>query len=208
MSDDNSQDGDAGEIDWDSAYASGELPWDKGAPAPPLVEFLDRQKVTGRVLVPGCGLGHDARAIALAGADEVVGVDLSPMAVEGARAMDNPTNLRFEAGDFLAAPPGGFDWVVEHTLISGLNPDLRKLYAPAVHKALQPGGHYLAIFFLTPWDEGEVADPPPWGITEQEIGGMFGGEFEVVERWEPMRHFEGRVGRETMGWFRKVAGGR
>ena len=133
-------------------------------------------------------------------------MDLSPAAVEAARSRENQSNLRFEVGDFLGDPPDGFDWVVEHTLISGLNPQLRQGYAPAVSDALRPGGHYLAIFFLTPWDEGEVADPPPWGITEEEIAEMFGAGFEVVERWEPTRHFDGREGRETMGVFRKVAG--
>jgi SAM-dependent methyltransferase len=193
-----------GDVDWDAAYVDGNSPWDKGAPAPPLLEFLERQKVTGRVLVPGCGLGHDARAIAQAGADEVVGMDLSPTAVAGARALDNPPNLSFEVGDFLGKPPGGFDWVFEHTLISALNPDLRKLYGPAVRDALKSGGHYLAIFFMTPWDEGEVVDPPPWGLVESEIDGMFSADFETVERWEPKQFFPGREGRETMGLLRRL----
>src|SRR6478609_6306354 len=60
------------ENEWDKRYQSGETPWEKGRAHPELVAFLRRQPLNGCVLVPGCGHGHDARALA-ACADEVVG---------------------------------------------------------------------------------------------------------------------------------------
>ena len=60
--------------DWEANYQTNETPWEKGAPSPGLVEFLRTDPIHGRVLVPGCGFGHDARALA-ATADEVVGID-------------------------------------------------------------------------------------------------------------------------------------
>ncbi len=55
--------------DWESLYQIGDTRWDKGRPAPGLVEFLAREPriPRGRVLVPGCGRGHDAVAWASAG---------------------------------------------------------------------------------------------------------------------------------------------
>ncbi len=188
------------EIDWDAAYVLGETPWDKGAPAPPLIEFLEGRPLAGRVLVPGCGTGHDARAIAETGA-EVVGVDISGRAIDGARALGEGEGLRFEVGDFLdleGRHRGAFDWVFEHTCISGLHPSMRGAYADSVVAALKPGGRYLAIFFLTPWDEGEVPEPPPYGIAEAEIDAMFDGRLQTEQEWWPGRHFPGREGRELM----------
>ena len=45
--------------DWEAHYQQGDMPWEKGAPSPGLVDFLASEPVPGRVLVPGCGAGHD-----------------------------------------------------------------------------------------------------------------------------------------------------
>jgi methyl halide transferase len=52
--------------DWESAYVLGETPWDKGFASPPLSWFLQLGQwlPAGRVLVPGCGRGHDVRLLA------------------------------------------------------------------------------------------------------------------------------------------------
>jgi hypothetical protein len=52
-------------MDWEQRYETGDTPWEKGAPAPPLLEWLEsRGSIRGDILVPGCGSGHDVRAIA------------------------------------------------------------------------------------------------------------------------------------------------
>ena len=90
--------------DWDERYRTGDTPWEKGEPAPPLLEFLERRGVEcfggGPVLVPGCGLGHDVRALAASGV-EAVGLDLSALAVERAQGHPRVGGETFETGDFL-----------------------------------------------------------------------------------------------------------
>jgi SAM-dependent methyltransferase len=71
--------------DWQNQYATGQTPWDRGAPAPALLDYLATHPVTGRILVPGCGTGQDVKALAQAGAAEVTGLDLAPLAVERAQ---------------------------------------------------------------------------------------------------------------------------
>lgn len=44
-------------MDWDEIYRKGEVFWNKGAPSPPLSQYLERHKVRGRALAPGCGHG-------------------------------------------------------------------------------------------------------------------------------------------------------
>ena len=69
--------------DWNERHVLGDTPWEKGAPAPPLLSWMARYgPMTGDVLVPGCGLGHDVREIAKASPDaRVVGLDLAPEAL-------------------------------------------------------------------------------------------------------------------------------
>ena len=177
--------------DWESCYRAGEMPWDKGAPAPPLLEWLEQpgHRLGGEVLVPGCGLGHDVRAIAaadrnhlprastphptghdvraIAAADRnarVVGLDISPAALAQARRQPPVGRESYVEADLFDLPPdlrGRFDWVFEHTCFCAIDPSRRDDYVQAVASALRTGGQLLAIFYLRPWSGGE--QPPPGG---------------------------------------------
>jgi SAM-dependent methyltransferase len=89
---------------WDGLYASGGDGWELGAPAPPLVDFVERTPPPrGRVAVLGCGRGHDARYLATRGY-EVVGFDFSTAAVTAAQALARRDGVRvsFEQRDIFA----------------------------------------------------------------------------------------------------------
>ena len=110
--------------DWEGSYGRGETPWDKGAPSPGLVAYLAENEVRGRVLVPGCGLGHDVRALARGGA-EVEGLDISPTAVARAREFPPAGSEKYRHGDLFALERdlvGAFDWVWEHTCFCAIEP--------------------------------------------------------------------------------------
>src|ERR1044072_2067192 len=68
--------------DWEHRYQTHDMPWEKGAPSPGLVDFLATHRdLTGEtVCVPGCGTGHDVREWAKAGF-RAYGYDLAPSAV-------------------------------------------------------------------------------------------------------------------------------
>lgn len=183
--------------DWEGQYQRGELRWDKGEPAPGLVDFLAARprRARGTVLVPGCGTGHDVRAWARAGW-RATGLDVAPTAVRMARERARAAGLRadFRRGDFLADPPfAQFDWVFEHTLFCAIAPAWRGAYARAVPRWLRPGGYFLAIHYLQP----AHPDGPPWGVTRAELLQRFAPEFELLEEWVP-RSFPNRAGRELM----------
>jgi len=190
--------------DWMERYQAGDTPWDKGRPSPPLKSFLGARRVEGRVLVPGCGAGHDVRLLARAGA-EAVGLDLVPQAVELARSYPPAGRERYCVGDFLsgeAANWGGpFDWVVEHTCLCALEPFKRPAYARAVRAALRPGGSFLAVFYrVVPDDDGKG---PPRPISREESAALFEPDFELEESFVPEKTYPSRPpGCEEVCWYR------
>ena len=186
--------------DWDGRYREGTTPWDKGYGAPPLEEFLDRHPVTGTVLVPGCGRGHDVRLLADRGT-EPLGLDISQAAIDLASALPKTGAERYEVGDFLedGFRLKGFDWVFEHTCFCAIHPNQRPDYVEAVRRSLKPGGHFLAIFYVNI----ENTESPPFPVSETEIDRLFHSFFETLESWVPGRSYPERAGRESMRLMRK-----
>jgi methyl halide transferase len=190
--------------EWEDRYQRGETPWEKGKPHPELVAFLRRQPIRGRVLVPGCGHGHDVRALA-ATADEVVGFDIAASAIEAAESYPVVGGERFICGDLFDLPArlrGEFDWVFEHTCFCAIDPQMRPAYVAAVAAALHAGGHLLAIFYLNPdMDPGETG--PPFGVTKEELDALFGPQFALIAEWIPSETFPGRDNRECCRLLRR-----
>ena len=192
------------ETDWEKRYQAGTTHWDKGCASPGLVRFIGEKPLTGRILVPGCGFGHDAAAIASAGAEEVVGMDLAPSAVEGAIQRYQLPNLSFKMGDFLNLPHLNgqeYDAAFEHTLFCAIAPNRREDYVRAMARALKSGGILLAVFYMNPDvapDEG-----PPFGSSKAELDALFEGFFEMQSEWIPAEAFAGRENRELMRLLRR-----
>lgn len=195
--------------DWNRAYEENDTPWDKGVPSPPLREYLSKQELAGRVLVPGCGTGHDVRMLAAQGA-AVVGMDIAPSAVRKAEQFPKVAGERYVVGDFLNLDPqyeASFDWVVEHTCLCALEPSQREAYAAAVAKALAPQGHLLAVFYREVSDY--TGDGPPHPISVEQIDELFGDRFECIERFVPQQSYPSRpFGSEELVLFRRKSVGR
>ena len=195
-------------MDWEQAYQRRETPWDKGEPSPGLVDLLLTAPMAGRVLVPGCGLGHDVRAISACSGVEVLGVDIAPSAVGLARGFRVVGQESYLLEDLFMLPEGlmgGFDWVWEHTCFCAIPKQRRKDYVLAVRSALKQGGHLAAIFYLDPgWDDPEQG--PPFGISKEELDRLFlgAGRFELEKEWIPERAYAGREGRELIRVMRAI----
>src|SRR5262245_57992591 len=180
------------EQEWEARYQSGDMPWEKGEPAPGLVDFLAAHpKLTrGSVAVPGCGTGHDVRAWAAAGFI-AFGYDIAPSAIRLSREKTEEAELKadFALADFLSdPPPQKFDWLFEHTLFCAIDPARRDDYVAAVASWLKTDGQFLAVFYLLPDKEG-----PPFGTDREEIMRRFSPQFELLEEWMP-RSYPNRTG--------------
>jgi SAM-dependent methyltransferase len=197
-------------MDWEQRYQSGDTPWEKGAAAPPLLEWLgSRGAMQGDVLVPGCGLGHDVRAIAAASpAAHVVGLDIAASALDQARRFSVAGQETYQCADLFNLPAeltSRFQWVFEHTCFCAIELRQRGDYVRAITRALRPAGFLLGIFYLDPWDPGEAPEGggPPFAVTLEELGRLFGAHFELVEEFKPDASYPGREGREIVRLLRK-----
>jgi SAM-dependent methyltransferase len=191
---------------WEHRYQTKDMPWEKGAPAPGLVDFLAAHPdlKCGTVCVPGCGTGHDARELAKHGF-EVSGFDLAPSAIALARGtpVSDPARWqtiapKFFLADFLRdEPPKRFDWIFEHTLFCAIQPVEREDYVRAVLKWLKPGGTYLAVNYFDCDPDG-----PPFPTTRAEQLETFSPHFELLADWTP-RSYPNRENRERMFWWQR-----
>ena len=188
---------------WEQRYQTNDMPWEKGAPSPGLVDFLAAHSDLPRdtVCVPGCGTGHDVRAWAAAGFT-TFGYDLAPSGIRLATEKTTAAglNANFQLADFLRdKPPQQFDWLFEHTLFCAINPSERDDYVRALLRWLKPDGQYLAVNYLIPDKDG-----PPFGTTRDELWQRFSPHFDLLEEWVP-RSYPNRTGLELMLWWRRKA---
>jgi cyclopropane fatty-acyl-phospholipid synthase-like methyltransferase len=188
---------------WEARYQSSDMPWEKGAPSPGLVDFLAAHPdlPRGTVCVPGCGTGHDVREFARAGFD-TFGFDIAPSAIQLAAEKTKAAGLKaqFQLADFLHdEPPQKFDWLFEHTLFCAIQPQERDEYARAALRWLKPDGQYLAVNYLIPDKDG-----PPFGTTRDELWRRFSPHFELIEELVP-RSYPNRTGLELLLWWRRKA---
>jgi len=184
---------------WEGLYASRSDRWELGGPTPPLVTHLHRSPPPrGRVAVPGCGRGHDARLLARRGY-AVWGFDFAGPAIEAARVLTAGmgTGITLEQRDVftLAADyPDFFDGVWEYTSFCAIDPARRPEYVEVMRSVLRRGGWLLACFF--PVREGSGG--PPFPVTREEIERLWTPAFEFEERYVPESSASGRQGLEWM----------
>ena len=106
--------------DWQRHYDANDLGWDLGQVAPPFVKLWEEGKLPlGKVLVPGCGRGHEVIFLAENGF-EVTGIDYSEGAVTYLENTLKERNLegRVLHQDFFSLDDthdGVYDLVIEQT---------------------------------------------------------------------------------------------
>ncbi|MBM3367034.1 MAG: methyltransferase domain-containing protein [Betaproteobacteria bacterium] len=151
---------------WDQRFREGNMPWDRGAANPQLEAWLAAGVLKPcRILVPGCGAGHEVAALARAGFD-VTALDYSPEAI--ARTRENlyraglvAAVVEGDALDWLPVRP--FEAIYEQTCLCALYPDRWRAYGDQLYRWLKPGGKLFALFvqYLRPGaSEGSISGPP------------------------------------------------
>lgn len=190
---------------WSSIYKSTESPgWNLNAPAPALNEMLQRLKLTkSRILVLGCGEGHDAARFAQDG-HVVTAVDISPVALEKARSLySHFENIQFIEADIFKLPKEfdrSFDIVFEHTLYCAINPVQRNELVKVWNRVLTDQGQLMGVFFTFEKRQG-----PPFGGTEWELRQRLKKNYQPIfwGRWQ--KSIPRRQGQELFIFMRKLS---
>jgi SAM-dependent methyltransferase len=146
------------------------VPWDREMPQPLLVEWAaGRAFAGGRGLVVGSGLGMDAEFVASLGF-ATVAFDISPTAVEAARARFPGSSVEYRVADLLDPPAEwgqAFDFVFESFTAQALPEPQRGEAILRVGPMVGPGGTLLVVAAAR--DAVEHADGPPWPLTPAEV---------------------------------------
>jgi SAM-dependent methyltransferase len=191
---------------WEKLYREGGDGWELGEPAPALVEFIETSPpAPGRVAVPGCGRGHDARYLASRGY-EAVGFDFAHDAIRDARrlAERERSTARFEQRDLFglgAEYANAFDGIWEYTCFCAIDPARRAEYARLLASILRAGGWLLACFY--PVCRG--AGGPPFPMSRTEVRRLFEPSFRFERTFMPIHSVRRRAGQEWMVVARKTA---
>lgn len=155
---------------WQEHYESGHTPWDIGTVSTPLKEYIDQLTDKRlRILIPGCGRGHEAIYLAEQGFENVTVIDLVDEAFTELRA--KAPSVRCIAGDFFAHE-GTYDRILEQTLFCAIDPSLRDAYMAKAASLLAPGGKLAGVLF-----DREFEDGPPFGGTVEEYRTYLGKYF-------------------------------
>jgi SAM-dependent methyltransferase len=161
---------------WNDRYLEQNTGWDLGEITPPLKAYIDqlKQKNT-RVLIPGCGKGHEGTYLFEQGFTEVHMLDFAqePISFFQSRNPNFPVDHLHVENFF--THQGSYDLMLEQTLFCALDPSLRSKYAEKAASLLKPGGSLVGLLFNRDFEGG-----PPFGGAEQEYRGYFEPYFKQI----------------------------
>lgn len=194
---------------WNARYDDEDTPWDLGGPSQVLRSVLDLGLLApgSRVLVPGCGRGHDVLQLSERG-HLGVGVDFAESAISWLLEQADERGVAVEGlvQDIFAledASAGSFDGVWEYTCFVAIPPRTRDRYVSLMTHLVRPGGRFVHAVF--PTHRPPEAHNPPWPATPDEVIKRFGDRWRVVLRSEPAVSPEKRRGREELLILERIA---
>ena len=172
---------------WDERFAAGFTPWDAGGVPAPFARWLQTAGVGARrrILVPGCGAGHEVAALDAAGF-EVTAIDYAEQALATARRVLGAALAArtLRQADFFAdaalTAQAPFDCVYERAFLAALPPARWDAWAERMAALLAPGGLLVGLFVV----EAALAAPrrgPPFATTADELQALLAPAFECSE---------------------------
>jgi SAM-dependent methyltransferase len=184
--------------DWNARWETKDTPWDLGGVTPALIDWSRDQTIKGTsILVPGCGLGHDAHFLAKRGG-RVTAMDYAPEAIQAAKTRYPHPSVDWQVADVTRIDiRDSFDRVWEYTCFCALEPENRVDYLAGMAGALKPNGYYWGLVFQkVPNPE----DGPPFEISPDAFHDLLSRFFEV-DALEPGTNRSVKPRRGAEIWF-------
>jgi len=168
-------------VAWDNMYETNNDKWDIGITNPAFIESEKLIKRHSKILVPGCGRGHDAIYLASKN-HSVTALDFSKCATSHiSKALINDSiNINIYNQDFFTFDNRSninYDYIFEYTFFCAIEPTRRLEYVKKCYNLLQPKGKMIAVFL--PIVINETDDSPPFKVTPDEIRLLFSDLFKI-----------------------------
>ena len=143
--------------EWENRYQQGKTGWDRGEASPNLLYWIEHNHLKPcRILVPGCGNGHEVLTLAEKDFD-VVAIDIAATPIDSLGKALAAKDLHAELiqTDFFTWEcEKPFDAIYEQTSLCALHPDEWRIYENCLYNWLKPKGNLLAQFMQTGQDNG------------------------------------------------------
>lgn len=198
----------------DSFYQAGVPPWDVGRPQDCFIQLHLEDRIGHLVLDVGCGTGALSVWLAEQGS-HVIGIDLSPTAIERARKRDEDmavtdseiaqpaAGVDFAVWDSrsLMFPPV-FDSVVDSGLLGQFRDEQIHVHLKSVFDVLKPGGTYNVLCWS---DLNPLEGPGPRRFSLEELGAILARVgFAFGNEWCRPTTFARSDGGGNPAWFATV----
>lgn len=160
---------------WNNRYQTEETGWDLKTISPPLKTYIDQLTDKNlRILIPGCGNGHEAEYLLKQGFKNVTVIDFAPLAVEKMELyLSDYQNVNIICADFFTHT-GKYDLILEQTFFCALNPDLRTKYVQRMSELLSRNGKLVGLLFGVQFPKN-----PPFGASREEYLTLFSDTFKI-----------------------------
>jgi SAM-dependent methyltransferase len=187
---------------WTGLYKKDRIGWDAGSITTPIKEYIDQLGDKNiRILVPGCGNGHEVKYLYDKGFTNVTVLDLSSEPFENlAPQCPDWSADSFVVGDFFDHG-GTYDLIIEQTFFCALNPSLRQAYANKMHELLAEEGKLVGVLYGIPLG----IDDPPFGGAKEEYVGFFEDQFKFDVFDNCYNSIKPRAGNELFINLKKVS---
>lgn len=162
---------------WSQRYKNDQIGWDLGQISPPIEAYIDQlTNKELKILIPGCGMGHEGEFLFRNGFQHVYLLDFAPEPLIAFKGR-NPSfpEKQLLCGDFFDQK-GSYDLIIEQTLFCAIDPSLRASYARQAANLLKPGGKLVGLLFNRDFEGG-----PPFGGNKHEYLTYFTPYFSSVK---------------------------
>jgi len=147
-------------LNWEELYQKADTGWDRGNPSPALKQWLDDGVLApgSRILIPGCGRGHEVITLAKRGY-AVTGLDIAASAIDALqqgldKALTHGHGICADLFDY--EPVERFDIIYEQTCLCTLSMQQRIDYEQCLYRWLNADGVLLLLLMQT----GDQGGPP------------------------------------------------
>lgn len=159
---------------WEDLYNKDDIGWDLNGPTPTFKKIVSKLN-PGKVIILGCGRGHDAITFAKLGF-MVTAVDFAPSAINYLKRLCKKENVNVNIikNDFFLLDESFnnyFDYAIEQTCYCAIDPKRRKEYEKLVFRILNSSGSLIGLWY--PIDKVISDGGPPWGVSIPKLKDIF-----------------------------------